>query len=266
MSLLGNLARGLAAMRAHRWHVIGPGSLLCVALLVVPSPPGYADAMWVPGFGGNFNVETTTYKESKFHRVVRQEHDFSCGSASLATLLSYHYRDPRDEASVFEEMIAEGDADRIRDQGFALQDMQRYLTRHGYQSGGFRAPLDILNQAGIPAIVLINTDGYAHFVVVKGVTENAVLVGDPAMGVSSMNRDEFEKIWSGVMFVIIDHDSLGREYFNHVAEWEHWQVKPEAPVEVARDMRHDVASFLLMAQGVNQFTQTIGDLNALNLF
>jgi len=239
--------------------------LLCLGGAAAISP-ALADSLWVPGFGGNFNIETTTYKEAKFHRVVRQEHDFSCGSAAVATLLSYHYGAPRNEASIFEEMIAAGDDQRIREQGFALDDMQRYLTRHGFRSGGFRAPLDILTQAGVPAIVLVNTQGYSHFVVVKGVTKNAVLVGDPALGVSSMNRDEFEKIWSGVMFVIIDHDSLGREYFNHAGEWEHWQVDPDAPVDVARDMRHDVASFLLMAQGVNQFTQSIGGVNALSLF
>lgn len=257
------VAKTAKALR-QPWRAIVFG-LSCLAgwTFVVPA---HADAIWVPGFGGNFNVETTTYKEAKFNRVVRQEHDFSCGSAAIATLLSYHYRTPRNENAVFEEMIAEGDAKRIREQGFALEDMQRYLARHGFQSGGFRAPLDILVKAGVPAIVLVNTQGYAHFVVVKGVSQNAVLVGDPALGVSSMTRDAFEEIWSGVMFVIIDHDSAGREFFNHADEWQHWQVDPDAPFDVARDMRHDVASFLLMAQGVNQFTRTIGGVNALDLF
>ena len=45
----------------------------------------------------------------KFKTTIAQEHDFSCGSAALATLLSYNYGISVTEQSVFAEMFANGD-------------------------------------------------------------------------------------------------------------------------------------------------------------
>ena len=45
-----------------------------------------------------------------------------------------------------------------------------------------RRPLDKLASAGIPAIVLINEHGYNHFVVIKGMRDERVLIGDPSGG------------------------------------------------------------------------------------
>ena len=49
------------------------------------------------GFGGNFNVPVTSIREGRFQTVIRQEFDFSCGSAALASLLTYHYERPTTE-------------------------------------------------------------------------------------------------------------------------------------------------------------------------
>ena len=58
--------------------------------------------------------------------------------------------------------------------------MKRYLAAHGFEADGFEQPLDKLDEARVPAIVLINENGYHHFVVVKGVQADRVLIGDPA--------------------------------------------------------------------------------------
>src|SRR5690606_12380707 len=107
------------------------------------------------------DVKVTSYKEARFQTVLKQEHDFSCGSAALASLLSFHYQDPVSEQQVFEAMFAAGDQERIRRQGFSLLDMRKYLSGRGYKADGFRIALDLLaDKASVPAIVLINTNGY----------------------------------------------------------------------------------------------------------
>ena len=40
--------------------------------------------------GGTFSVKVLSLKELRLRAVVLQQYDFSCGSAALATLLSYH--------------------------------------------------------------------------------------------------------------------------------------------------------------------------------
>src|SRR5437899_5579433 len=46
------------------------------------------------GVDGNVHVRTISYRDIPFRTVVRQQFDFSCGSAALATLLTYHFERP----------------------------------------------------------------------------------------------------------------------------------------------------------------------------
>src|SRR3546814_1927383 len=59
-----------------------------------------------------------------------------------------------------------------------MLDIKQFLDRRGLQSDGFRMTLDKLAEIGVPAIALINTGGYRHFVVIKGVEAERILVAD----------------------------------------------------------------------------------------
>src|SRR5690606_20299588 len=119
--------------RTHAGLVVGGGLVAETAL---------AGTVWLPGLGGVVNVPTQSIQELKFAEVIRQQFDFSCGSAALATLLTYHYEDPTDEMQAFIAMYEQGDQERIRQAGFSLLDMKNYLAAVGYDirrvSGGPR--------------------------------------------------------------------------------------------------------------------------------
>ena len=82
---------------------------------------------------------------------------------------------------------------------FSLLELKRYGETRGYVSRGFKVtdPKKIA-QLKIPALTLINTRGYNHFVVIKGVKNGEVFIADPAFGNSSKPLDTFVKDWSGV--------------------------------------------------------------------
>ena len=124
-----------------------------------------------------------SYQARPFQTIVRQEHDYSCGSAAVATLLTYHYDRPTTERDAFEAMYAIGDKAKIQREGFSLLEMKTYLESLGYQADGFRVSLEKVARVGVPVIVLIETRGYKHFVVIKGLQDDRVLVGDPVRGV-----------------------------------------------------------------------------------
>ena len=194
----------------------------CASLLVaVVTESAVAGTVWLPGLGGSVvNVPTQSIQELKFAEVVRQQFDFSCGSAALATLLTYHYEDPTDEMEAFNAMYARGDQARIQLAGFSLLDMKNYLASVGYDSDGYQANLDTLAGVGVPAIALINFNGYRHFVVVKGLRSDGVLLGDPALGLRRMPRDQFEAMWeNGVLFIIKNKADVGKRYFNADRTW-----------------------------------------------
>jgi len=204
----------------------------------------------VPGFGSTHVFNVTSYKEARFKSVIKQQYDFSCGSAALASLLTFHYDEPVGEKEVFTEMYAKGDQDKINKEGFSMLDMKKFLEQRGYRSEGYQINLDMLhNKAKIPAITLISTNGYNHFVVVKGVTQSEVLVADPAQGSRVIARSEFEKDWNGLIFIIKSHAKLGRKNYDLK---EHWDVRARAPFGTALT-RSDLAQFTVNLPGPLNF-------------
>ncbi len=188
--------------------------------------------------GASFVLPVTSMKEARFRTTVRQQYDFSCGSAALATLLSHHYDFPVTEQEIFRDMFVRGDQPRIRSEGFSLLDMKRYLATRGFTADGFEQPLDKLAQAGLPAIVLVADNGYRHFVVVKGVQGERVLLGDPAGGTRALSRQGFEAIWQNRLLFVI-HGRPGKARFNETADW---RVAPQALLAegISRDSLRDV--------------------------
>ena len=200
--------------------------------------------------GGNYNVSVTSFVERRFKTVYKQQLDFSCGSAALASLLTFHYDDTVNEQSVFVDMYENGDQIKIQKLGFSLLDMKNYLERHGYRSDGFKIDLDQLIIANVPAITIINNKGYMHFVIIKGVSEQEVLVGDPAIGVKVIPRDKFVKMWDHrILFLIHDKQNIAANHFQDEREW---KLRVKAPLGTAID-RRSLALFNMLRQGNSGF-------------
>jgi hypothetical protein len=187
----------------------------------------------------NVAVRVTSIRERRFLTTVRQQADFSCGSAAIATLLTYHYAMPTRETEVFERMMADGDQERIRRQGFSFLDMQRFLAGRGLQSNGYRMPLARFEQVRVPAIALIDENGYRHFVVLRGIDAGRVLLADPNLGTRTMRRDRFERIWNGVLFFVTDRPAFAQATFGAPEDWE---VRPRAPVTEIRNLMDNLRS------------------------
>lgn len=219
------------------------GFVLCSALagcLMAGQVPTYAQeaaGAYFTGIAGGVHVPVTSLKQRKQAGTVLQQYDFSCGSAALATLLTHHYGHPVSEASVLEAMYAAGDQAKIRREGFSLLDLKRYLQGLGFAADGFQQPLDKLLEARLPAIVLINERGYRHFVVVKGLSRDRVLIGDPAQGTRALSRANFDSIWVGRLLFVI-HNRVKQARFNRA---EDWRAAPSAPLRtgIGDEMRLD---------------------------
>ena len=191
--------------------------LLAAAALATAAPAVHAQAVFNIG-GGVYHAQVTSLRDMPFRTVVRQQYDFSCGSAALATLLHYHYGLPINEAAVFQAMYAAGDQPKIRRVGFSMLDMKNYLLTQGFQANGYRRNVSDLRGMSQPAIALIRVGSYRHFVVVKGVRADKVLVGDPAQGIKVFPVGEFESAWNGILFMI-DAAPGQSGAFNRTEEW-----------------------------------------------
>ena len=224
---------------------------LIVILLMLMLPAHAGTVNLGGGFsGGDFSINVTSIKEQRFKTIYKQQYDFSCGSATLASLLSFHYDDVVNEFMVFKDMYNKGNQQKIRQQGFSLFDMKLYLSRRGYRSNGFKISLDQLAKAEIPAITIINNKGYMHFVIIKGSDEKEVLVGDPAIGIKVYSRAEFEKMWNKqIVFVIQDKKDIAS---NHYQTQEEWKLRVKAHLGNAVD-HYNLALFNILQPSAIDF-------------
>jgi predicted double-glycine peptidase len=223
------------------WTVLAAGAPLALAAF---APSAAAGSIELPGLsGGSWSVPIRSIKEARYRAVVPQKYDFSCGSAALATLLTYHYQHPVSEEDVFVAMYERGDQKKIQRYGFSLLDIKNYLETEGYRADGVQASLAELAAVGIPAIALIKENGYSHFVVVKGIRDGEVLVGDPAKGSKVFSQATFETLWTnGILFVIRNRIPLGKQRFNPQQEW---NDNPRAPLSLALN-RDSLAAITLL--------------------
>ncbi len=199
--------------------------------------------------GTMFSMPLRSLQARKFETVVRQAYDFSCGSAALATLLTYHYDRPVTEGHVFDAMWAVGDQQSIRSKGFSLLDMKLYLESIGLKADGYRVPLNKLKEVGVPIIALIVRKGYAHFVVLRGIADHYVVLGDPSLGAITVPREEFEKQWNGIAFVIGNDAQVAQEHFNLVRDL---PLQRRAYLGMALP-RTSLAAITILLPGQNEF-------------
>jgi predicted double-glycine peptidase len=208
-----------------------PAWLFNVAVFALCAGASHAATFDLQGVGGApVSVHVRSLKELRFTSTLRQQFDFSCGSAAVATLLTYHYDRPTTEQEAFEYMYAHGDQEKIRREGFSLLDMKHFLDAQAFYAAGFETTLDKIAGAGLPAIALVSDNGYNHFVVIKGVKDGRVLIGDSASGRRAVPQSTFEHMWTnGLLFLIYGSSNSHMPKFNDEAEW---RAVPRAPLAV----------------------------------
>lgn len=246
-----------AATPRRRLH-----GVLCLAVAAMAWAGAAASAAAQVRFhgeaGGSYSINVMSWRDIPFRTVVRQQYDYSCGSAAVATLLRYHYGDDAiAENDVFASMFEVGDQARIRQVGFSMLDMKSYLERRGFAADGLRLSLDRLAALSIPTIALITHNGYRHFVVVKGVHADSVLVGDPTFGLQTYSRTDFEAVWNGVVLAVRQAPAgAPAPGFNRAEEWRPWAV---APLGAAQPVTSPSALFLSMPELYQITTARIED-------
>jgi uncharacterized protein len=191
------------------------------ALWFLPSCPVSAASVEItigsPDGGGGMLViqrEVKTREELKRDGVVIQEKDFSCGTASLATVLNFYLGQSVDEAQIIASLL-EINKERgtleevIQRRGFSLLDLKLYAESLGFKAVGYRLDFEDLAKIGAPVIVPIIPFGFKHFVVFRGADQSRVYLADPSYGNLIQSIDEFKRDWYGftnVALMILDKD------------------------------------------------------------
>ncbi|WP_233572041.1 C39 family peptidase [Neisseria weixii] len=133
-------------------------------------------------------IKVQSWKEKRDFNIVKQDLDYSCGAASVATLLNNFYGQKLTEEEVLEKM------DKTRERA-SFEDMQRILPDFGFEAKGYALTFEQLAALKIPVIVYLKYRKDDHFSVLRGVSDDTVLLADPSLGHVSMSRAQFLDAW-----------------------------------------------------------------------
>jgi uncharacterized protein len=154
---------------------------------------------------GNWQPQHRTIKGLRDLHVVKQDEDYSCGAAALATLMVYYFGDPTTEKEILhllERDLTENEKKAKMERGFSLLDLKQVSIKKGYRAAGFRVAMSQLAQVKAPVLVFLEPLGYKHFAVYRGMDRGRIYVADPARGNLRMSIGRFLDEWKGIIFVL----------------------------------------------------------------
>ena len=146
----------------------------------------------------------TPLSEIKNKHIVEQQHDYSCGSAALATLLNNYLGENFTERQVIKGLMQHGNVEKIKKRrAFSLLDMKSFVNVLGYEGMGYKGSIEDLKGLDVPCIVPIKIFNYRHFVVLKGIYKGRVFIADPWKGNCSYTLQRFRNMWyDNVLFMV----------------------------------------------------------------
>jgi len=170
-----------------------------------------------------YKNKVISWKELHNQGVIRQKLDASCGAAALGTILKYYYG-----LDVTEEDMMRSAAKK---EWFSFADMVTVLEKYNFKGIGLALNFEQLRQIKVPAVVFIKTRSLPHFAVLRSITDNYVVLADPAHGNNRYPVDKFLEKWntrddpnySGKILVPLPLETanklnIQKNYFNNVAE------------------------------------------------
>jgi predicted double-glycine peptidase len=129
-------------------------------------------------------VATQSWKEQRDAHVVKQDRDYSCGAASLATLLNEYYGLSLTEEQILKDM-------NKPDMMANFEDMARVVGGYGFKSGGVALSYEQLSKLTVPVVVYLQHRGEDHFSVLRGISATQVQLADPSWGNRIYSKAQF---------------------------------------------------------------------------
>ena len=191
-----------------------PAALAMAAVLVLGASAHAASSQTFSQGGTIFQVSVRPLTEMRFDKVVRQQYDLSCGAAAAATIFQHFYGADIAEKEIIEEVLKTGNQEEISKRGFSMLELKKFAEGKGFVSEGFRlASAEKLRELKAPVLTLIDTRGYKHFVVLKKVVGNEVIIADPAFGNTVKTLSDFDQLWNKTILVVLSPELNGKDSF-----------------------------------------------------
>jgi len=147
----------------------------------------------------------TSFMSLRYEVTVRQAFDFSCGGATVATLMTHHLGYPTTEVQVLDELrgrYPDTDWESLQKRGFSLEDLIWVVHRFNLEAQAAKIDPNELENLDGPVIVHLNKGTFEHFTVLRTRKGGRTFLSDPIEGAVVMSNAEFDNIYTGSALAI----------------------------------------------------------------
>lgn len=167
-------------MAVYKW--------MMVLLVSLQGPSAFA---WIEEGSFRGPLPLVSWKQLRDRELSKQQLDFSCGAASLATLLNFYHGVPTNEATILSLLHTNDAAASFQE----LADVAR--NYYGLEAQGYALSVDMLKTVQQPVLVYLKVRGNDHFSVLRGIDENGqVWLADSGWGNRLLTAHQFKSMWS----------------------------------------------------------------------
>jgi len=150
----------------------------------------------------NIKKPITSWIEIKNKNLTRQKEDYSCGSASLATILKYYYGQDITEKQILDSVMKIKGVTRdstLKEykeaNGLSFLDLSTIADKKGFKALGLALDMDALKKLQIPVILYVKIRKSEHFTVYKGMDARYAYLADPSMGNTKVRLSKFKEMF-----------------------------------------------------------------------
>ena len=150
----------------------------------------------------SINKPIKSWIEFKNENLTRQEYDYSCGSASLSTILKYYYDLDIGEKEILDEVLKSKGYDISKkekledgDTTLSFLDLANYANNKGFKAIGLALDLKSLAKLKAPVILFVKIRKSEHFTIYKNMDKNYVYLADPSFGNIKVKISKFKEMF-----------------------------------------------------------------------
>ncbi len=157
-------------------------------------------------------INVRSWIEFKNQNLTRQKKDYSCGSASLSTILKYYYNVNISEDKILnyvmkkKKLTGKSSLDAFEAAGgLSFLDLSSFAKEINFRGVGLSVDIQTLEKLQIPVIVFLNTHNGGHFSVLKKIKNGLVYLADPSFGNIKIKISRFRH-----MFIVNKSEKMGK--------------------------------------------------------
>lgn len=149
----------------------------------------------------------TSWLEMRDSNLTRQKYDYSCGSASLSTILNYYYHIETSEKEILDAILEskgidinkkeeiENNEELRKEANLSFLDLARYAETKGLKALGLALDTQSLAKLKTPVIIYVKVRDNEHFTVYKGIDKHFVYLADPSFGNIKVSLKKFQEMF-----------------------------------------------------------------------